>query len=174
MTQFDYSDKSIFRNEQGVRKTMSLFYEKVNADKTSVVYTLKDRDHMGYESLYRLYMECDDPTEYLFAVTYLEGWDHWEILQSAPWFKPYIARWRRELEIKHKALALKRIKDLASDPASKDHAQANKFLVNYGWKDVQTNRRGRPSKDEISKAAKELANQSKETEEELARITGLN
>lgn len=155
------------------RYLKGLFFETTR-DKSTVVYTLKDRDHEGYPSLYRLYMDSDDPTEYLFATQYLDGWDHWETLCLCTWFKPYIERWRRELEIKQRAHALKNIKALASDPSSKEYHQANKFLVNAGWIDTPTKRRaGRPSKEEVSRAAKELAHEAKQTDEDLARIQGI-
>lgn len=155
------------------RYLKGLFYETTLSDKSTVVYTLKDRDHEGYPSLYRLYMETDDPTEYLFATQYLDGWDHWETLCQCTWFKPYIDKWRRELEIKHRAMALQNIKRLAADPGSKEYHQANKFLVSAGWVETEKRKRaGRPSKEEVSKAAKEMAHEAKQLEEDLARIQG--
>lgn len=154
------------------RYLKGLFFETTLSDKSTVVYTLKDRDHEGYPSLYRLYMTVDDPTEYLFATQYLDGWDHWETLSQCNWFKPYLSRWRRELEIKHRALALRNIKSLASDPTSKEYHQANKFLVSAGWVDEPKRKAGRPSKDEVSKAAKEMAHEARLIEEDLIRISG--
>ncbi len=154
------------------RKLRQLFFETQMADKSDVVYTLKDQDHEGYPSLYQAYMSTDDPTEYLFATQFLDGWDHWEMLCQCTWFKPYVSRWRRELEIKHRALALQRIKALASDPTSKDFHQANKFLVNAGWDEKPQSKRGRPSKDEVSKAAKAMADEAKTMDEDLQRIQG--
>lgn len=155
------------------RKLKQLFFEQQMSDKSSVVYTLKDHDHEGFPSLYKAYMETDDPTEYLFATQYLDGWDHWEMLCQCTWFKPYLSRWRRELEIKHRALALQRIKTLASDPTSKDFHQANKFLVNAGWEENSKTKRGRPSKDEVTKAARAIADEARTTDEDLQRIQGL-
>jgi hypothetical protein len=118
-------------------------------------------------------METDDPTEYLFATQYLDGWDHWETLCECTWFKPYVARWRRELEIKHRALALRNIKASASNPDSKDFHQANKFLVSSGWQEPSQTKRGRPSKTEISKAAREMADERKSIDEDFERISGV-
>jgi hypothetical protein len=160
-----------FRIPTGQRKLRGLFFETTGADKTSVVYTLKDRDHEGYPSLYRLYMEADDPTEYSFAVSHLDGWDHWEILCQCTWFKPYVARWRRELEIRFRSRSLKAIQGLASSPDSKDYHQANKFLVSAGWQDSR--KAGRPSKAEIQKAAKAAAQEITSTEDEFNRVTGI-
>ncbi|MDE2102798.1 MAG: hypothetical protein KGL39_36475 [Patescibacteria group bacterium] len=166
--------QSPFRNPvTNQRYLKGLFFETTYADKSTVVYSLKDRDHEGYPSLYRLYMEADDPTEYLFATQHLDGWDHWETLCQCTWFKPYIDRWRRELEIKHRALALANIKKLASDPDSKEFHQANKFLVNAGWVgETKRKNAGRPSKEEVSKAAKAMADEARQLEEDLLRIQG--
>lgn len=159
----------------GQRKLKALFFETTGADKSSVVYTLKDRDHEGYPSLYKLYMACDDITEYVFATTYLDSWEHWEMLCQCTWFKPYIARWRRELELRAKAKALKNIQTLAADPTSKEFHQANKFLVTGGWKEASpTKGRGRPSKEEVQKAARAMADEARSLDEDLQRIQGLN
>ena len=159
----------------GQRKLRALFFETTLADKSDVVYTLKNRDHEGYPSLYRLYMECDDPTEYTFAVQYLDGWDHWLTLCNCAWFKPYVSAWRAELEVRTKARALQAIKELASDPESKEHYQASKFLVSNGWVEKEAPRKsaGRPSKDDVKKEANRLAQEQRELADELSRV-GLN
>ena len=155
----------------GHKKLRALFFETTLADKKDVVYTLKHRDHEGYPSLYRLYMECDDPTEYTFATQYLDGWDHWQTLCDCSWFKPYVEAWRKELEIRTKARALKAIKDLAQDPDSKEHYQASKFLVTNGWVEKTSGRKaGRPSKDEVKKEAQRIAEEQRELEDELSRV----
>lgn len=162
-----------FRNISGQRLLRGLFYEEVSADKSAVVYTLKDRDHAGFPSLYRLYMEADDPTEYFFAINNLDGWEHWEMLCAASWFKPYVTRWRRELEIRAKARALNHIKAVA-DSDSKEAYQANKFLVTGGWKPSDKRKgAGRPSKEEVAKAAKAMAEEAKDLNDDLARVQGL-
>src|SRR3990167_1337022 len=89
-----------FKNASGARLTQALFYEETGADKSSVIYTLKDQDHEGFPSLYRLYIEMEDILEYEFANKYLDNWSHWEWLTQAGWFKPYVLRWRKELELK--------------------------------------------------------------------------
>lgn len=164
-----------FRASSGQRLLKGLFYEETLADKTNVVYTLKNWDHMGYPSLYRLYMEADDPTEYTFATQYLDGWDHWEILCECNWFKPYVQKWRKELEVRAKARALLAIKALAADPSKKESYQANKFLINSGWKEKPVGRgAGRPSKEDVQKEAQKMAQDAKTTDEEFQRIQGLN
>lgn len=166
---------SKFKNASGAYLLAGLFYEMVNADKSSVVYTLKNEDHMGFPSLYRLYMEANDPTEYDFAVTNLGGWDHWERLSKCTWFRPYITAWRRELEVRFRAQALRNLRTLSEKADGKDYFQVNKFLVGQGWKESGPKRRaGQPSKDEIKAEAHRIATIANNIDEDYQRITEVN
>ena len=139
----------VFKSPQGHFLLRALFFETTLADKSSVVYSLKDKDHEGFPSLYLAYLEADDLTEYEFATAKLDGWAHWEALCSCSWFKPYVARWRTELKLKHKAQALKRI-IAESRGSSRNAFTANKFLVTDGWvEQEEKSKRVRPSKKEI-------------------------
>lgn len=164
-----------FRNSSNGRYLKGLFYETTPSDKSSVSYTLKDWDHtvddVVYPSLYRLYLSKEDLTEYEFANEYLDGWEHWEMLTNCSWFKPYVDRWRKELSLKIKARALNRLKAEASS-SSKNAFLANKYLVEKGWveKENSSHGRGRPSKDEVKAAAKEIAITDRRIEDDFARL----
>jgi hypothetical protein len=145
-----------------------LFHEENTTDKTQVLYTLKDEDHLGYPSLHRLYMETADPTEYRFALEHLGGLQHWEALQNCSWFKPYIQRWRRELSLKIQSEALAEIIKTGSKPG-KDQLSANKFILLGSWNQTKATK-GRPSKEDIKRAAFELAEETSKTSEDYARI----
>lgn len=168
-------DKPQFRGGNNTLFTKGLFFETTLADKSSVLYTLKDWDHTAdgkvYPSLYRLYLETNDPTEYRFAVTHLDGLYHWEVLQNCSWFEPYIQRWRRELELKMKSEALAGIMREAKT-SSRDAFNAKKYLLEKAWepKEANKNSRGRPSKDEVKKAATELARASETLSDDFTRI----
>lgn len=155
-------DRSKFRATNNARMLKGLFFETTLADKSSVVYTLKDVDHEGFPSLYRLFMEIDDPTEWEVAQQLVDGWEHWEMLCNCTWFKPYVERWRKELELRFKSKALHKIR-VESKTGSKESFAANKYLLEKGWepKDSSKHGRGRPSKDEVKKAATELAEADK-------------
>lgn len=162
-----------FKNASGAHLTLNLFYE-TSLDKTQVQYTLKERDHAGYPSLYRLYLEADDPTEYTFAITHLDGWTHWERLLKAGWFKSYVTSWRRELELRTRSNALKRIKVVAKE-GGKESFQADKYLLNGQWKDQPEKRRaGAPSKQDIREAANEVFSDHQTLQNDLERIKELN
>lgn len=161
---------SKFKNSIGMFLLMGLFYE-TSPDKSQVLYTLKDRDHAGYPSLYRLYMEANDPTEYLFATQHLDGWAHWERLSKCKWFSEYVERWRRELELRTKAQALQRIASVAKS-GGKEAFQADKFLVSGGWKDQTTRKRGAPTKAEVQSEAQRIAVEQNTLEDDFQRIQG--
>lgn len=168
-----------FRNEKNGRYTKGLFFEMTLPEtRGSAIYTLKDWDHevdgKVYKSLYRLYMEVNDPTEYKFAVAHLDGWEHWEILTNCSWFKPYVERWRRELELRMKSEALARIMR-ESKTSGKESFQASKYLLEKGWEPKDTaSKRGRPSKDEINREARSIVEERNRIEADYERLSGLN
>lgn len=159
---------SKFRNSSNTRYLQGLFFEQTSADKGTVLYTLKDEDHMGYPSLYQRYMAVSDPTEYRFAQEWLDGWEHWEALCNCSWFKPYVTRWRRELALKIKSEALASIIN-ESRSASSNSYQAAKFLVNGEWEDKRG--RGRPSKQEVKEEATRIADDKSRIMDDFKRIT---
>lgn len=158
-----------FRSPAGSRYLKGLFFEQTPADKSTVVYTLKDQDHEGYPSLYRLYMETNDPTEWRFATTYLDGWEHWEMLCRCTWFTPYVERWRRELQLRLASQSLARIMAEAKTN-SKESFVANKYLLERGWMPKDSNKGGRPSKDSIRQAAHQIASEGQQVASDFERL----
>ncbi len=158
-----------FKNSVGARLLRGLFYEETGVDKSSVVYTLKDQDHEGYPSLYRLYMETGDPTEWKFATAYLDGWEHWERLCESSWFKPLVERWRRELHLRIASSALARIM-AESKTTSRDSFTANRYLLERGWVAKDSKKGGRPSKDAIKAEAKAIAASTVQVSEDFERL----
>lgn len=167
---------SKYRSNTGVLFTRGLFFETTYADKSSVVYSLKDWDHVvddtTYPSLYLLYLQENDPTEYRFATAHLDGLYHWEALSACTWFQVYLSRWRRELEVRMKSQALLRIMSEAKS-SSKEAFQANRYLLEKAWEPKEPGKhgRGRPSTDEIRKAATEIASTDKRILEDFSRIS---
>jgi hypothetical protein len=177
----DTIDEAPNKFKRGTQRLLKgLFYEMTQPDdRQNVLYTLKDRDHKGYKSLYTLYIAEGDPWEHTFAEKYFDGWDHWEDLCNCRWFKPYIDRWRNELEVKIRSQALRAIREEA-EAATPQSYQANKFLLEKGWvtrkeptQEERRNKRGRPSKEEILKSADELARSFNQISEDADRL-GLN
>jgi hypothetical protein len=159
-----------FSGNFGRRYTKGLFFETTLSDKSTVKYTLKEKDHQGYPSLKRLYLEEKDPTEYRFASKYLDNYSHWVELCACSWFKPHLEEWRRELELYIKSMALVKIFEEAENTLGKNTFNANKYLLERGWIDKDKNTRGRPSKQQIKEAANQLAQDNQQIEADYERL----
>lgn len=139
-------DKTKLRDSRGHPLTQGLFLE-IGYDSETAVYTLKDDDHTHkgkvYPSLKRLFIACEDPTEYSFANDYLLGWSHWKRLQENKAIRKHIDEWREELELKIRSQA---VRDIVNLSASENGGfQAAKWLADRGW---DKRAAGRPSKKE--------------------------
>ncbi len=168
-------DHSKFKNIQGRLILKPLFFELDDAEHSFSVYTLKAEDHtfngITYPSLRRLYIETEDPTEYLFATEHLYSWSHWKDLIQCGWFQPHLREWREELEVRLRAKALLRMKARAEGD-TKDSMQADKLLIAGGWKTEEEKTRGRPSKQKIIEEAEKLFSADKDVDEDHARLFG--
>lgn len=153
------------------RLTRALFLEESYDDRTFVLYTLKDKEHDGYQSLYQCYMGVSDPTEIRFAQEYFESWEHWNMVAESTWFKPYIGRWREELEVRIRSKALAAVIDVADDKYNKLSYEANKFLLSGAWKSKEEKEKvGRPSKEKIKEEAHKLFQDSKQEQDDYKRL----
>lgn len=136
-----------FKDTKGSWRTISLFHENYthSALKFSPIYTLKDYDvtlDSGevLPSIQRLYLELNDPTEWLVATTLFGGWRHWETLCSQTWFKDIVESLRYQLDVKIKSEAIQNLLKETSNPSSL------KFLATGDYKNPG---KGRPSKKEL-------------------------
>lgn len=162
--------------------TQALFIEKSRqrgGDTSKALYTLQDEDIDNYQSLYRLYMEMGDLTEYEFALTYFYNWNHWKRLCLVPWFLPHVTRWREELDLKTKSEAIKRIKEEAKDPKGKNTFSANKVLIDRAWEKSAPKKEvvrtvGRPSNEEVVGELKRQVESLKAVDADYERIIGKN
>jgi hypothetical protein len=161
-----------FKNVNGVWLLREIFFETA-LNKDNVLYTLKQEDHAGFPSLYQLYMDTNDQTEYLFAVTHLGGWQHWKALSEASFFKSYITEWREELEIRSRSIALAKIIETANGK-TKDAYAAQKFVANKEWDKAKAPARGRPSNAQVKQAANDFAAEQRRLTEDLERLVTRN
>lgn len=159
-----------YKNVMGQYLLRDLFYEFRRPGSQNAIYTAKDWDHEGLPSLKRLYMACDDMTEYSFAVEYMDGIEHWERLCECPWFVPLITQWRKELSLRVKSIALSNIiKEAQKDGPSK--LSANKYILEQGWTPkTGANKRGRPSKADIAEAAQDIVTHDERLKADMARL----
>lgn len=163
------------KNAQGSVYLRRLFLETSYTlnDKSDIPYTLRDEDHPeGYKSLYKLYIEAEDPTEIVFAEAYLDGHSHWTRLCECTWFKEFVERWRLELDLKLKSKAIEIVKAVALDSAHKNQFEAVKILLNAPWRDKPKAKdgRGRPSKAEVKGELKSRVDEEVALQEELKRV----
>lgn len=162
---------SPFKNASGTRITKGLFFETADI-KDNVYYTLKREDHLGFVSLYRLYMEAKDLTEHRFAKAHLDGWEHWEMMCSASWFKPFLEVWRRELQALLETEALDRMRARAGSDG-KDAFAADKYLLDRLRKPASELKRGRPTKDAIRAETQRMASVAAAIDNDHQRLFGL-
>lgn len=145
--------------------TQSLFLETNYGP--DAIYTLKDVDfeYNGriYPSIKRLYLEVGDPTEYRFACTYFAGIKQWNRIASNKLFKGYVEEWRYELELKLRSEGIK----LSMQQARKGSWQASKWLADKGWDDKKV---GRPSKEDIDRERKLIADIGREFDMDANRL----
>lgn len=164
------SYKSKFKNANNVHHLKALFIETaIMSERDKVLYTLKSEDHELYPSIRRLYLECNDPSEYSFASKYLDNWSHFKKLSVCTWFKPILEELREELEMKVRSEALLEIRTVSSDNENKNHFAANRFLLAGGWS-PKTDKRGRPSQESIRKEADKLFLAREDIDEDFTRL----
>lgn len=119
--------------------TRSLFLEKVPPHSTvGPFYTLTDQDIDHCPSMKRLYLSCNDPTEYEQAMLILGNWKHWQVLCGKKWFNAELQYWREELEVKMRSQSIRKL-------ANSDRDDAAKWIAEGKWQ----SKRGRPTKAEV-------------------------
>lgn len=149
-------------------RTQSLFWEYRNENVTSYFTTQKrDRviDGRLHLSLYRLYMEIADPTEYLFAQEVFQDWEQWERITKNNILagRLRIPQWRTELELKIRSMGIQ-----ANIMEAKDgNVAAGKWLAERKW---NPRKAGAPSKNEVIREMKISRQLDKETEDDLQRL----
>lgn len=151
-------------------KTAALFLEAPGDKGEDVKFSLHN-DVEGLINCRRSFVHEGDPTGYLWALKYLDSYKHFERLLESTWFKEAFDQWVRELNMKNRSDAIKKIKQIADEGNDTQSLQASKYLAEVGW-DKQTGR-GRPSKEELKGELKRLATLSEQTNEDLERIGGL-
>ena len=148
--------------------TKALFIE-FKHPKYTPSWTLKDedfeKDGVMYPSLKQIFLAYSDPTEYSFATEVIGSWAHWQMICQSYHLKPWLDKWRDELEVKVRSEAVMAVRNSAINDGSKG-VTAAKYMAEKGW----DKKRGRPSKDEVTREKKIAAGISKEIEEDLARM----
>lgn len=160
-------------------------YSISRIDKTRSVKTYDEAgnekvEYRVYPSLYKLYMQENDPLEHEFATKYFESWFHWCEVANSTWMKPLLAQWRSELELRIRSDAVRMIQAEAISDSKYAYA-ANIYLAKKSWKEPEPVQRsttpdetkvarGRPSKAQITEEAVRMALSQHDVLEDLKRL----
>lgn len=148
-----------YKDAQGRYRTQSLFLE-TNITTMDSVFTLKEYDHKGCQSMKLLYLKAKDVTEYRAAMEILGSWQHWLKLVDAAWFQPYINEWRQELEVLLRSEAIEDLRKNSKDKSGKG-SNAARWLAEGKWKEKKKTKR------DLDKWKEHL---EEDTEEDAARL----
>jgi hypothetical protein len=172
-TEIPYTlNPELMRDAQGRYRTKSLF-EEYSIEGYPSIFSLKDYHRPGAPSFKLLYVALGDPTEYDTALRLVGSWAHWQKLVECPWIQETLCQARDELTMKLKSEAVARItKDSKEAFSEATRLAANKFLATEGYASGRTApagaeadeapKRGRPSKEEVSRhMAEEVKKQDK-------------
>lgn len=163
-------DKSKLIDTMGRPLTQSLFLE-CGYNVQYAVFTFNDNDKTYdgriYPSLKKLYLECEDPTEYQFARKHLLGWNHWKRLNENKMLREEFDEWREELEVAMRSDAVQAIRDMTADGSN---FQAAKWLADRGW---DKRGAGRPSKAEIERENNIQSRMGDYLDAEIIRMDGV-
>jgi hypothetical protein len=159
----------------GSFQTKGLFYELTLPEDRKIMgtsWTLKEQDlhadGMVYKSMKRVYLEMEDVTEYDFAMATLGSFKHWERVTESPILIKHITQWRKELNLKLKARAMRSIIKAATED-EKLSFQAMKYLADNEYLDKK-GKRGRPSKEEVKAELQREVEISKTFKDDAERI----
>lgn len=110
-------------------------------------------------------MEHEDPLEGKFAEEVFGNRQHWKKLCELQWFKPYVEKWREDLEEKLASRGFDYMKTHAAKSP-----QAAKWLAEKGWK--PSGGKGRPSNADIEQERKRMAEDREFYSSAAGRIFG--
>lgn len=158
----EHKDK--LKDKMNRYRTQSLFREFYITDYEPLWVLGWEDPQKELPSLKKLYMECEDPTEYEFAMQAFGDWKHWLKIKNNRTIKKFIEDWPIELEISLRSKALRSIAKEAS--GGKNPFSAAKFLATKGW----DSKRGRPSSEEIEREKKIASKLDEEIGEDAARL----
>lgn len=162
--------KKEFKDKMQRWITLGLFLER--GYKPTAMYTTRDedREYKGeiYPSIKRLFIECykEDPTEMLFATSYLGGWQHWKKIKANQELFSMYEEWKEEAEIAVRALGVKSAMEMAV--GGKSFAAA-KWLAEAGY---DKRGAGRPSKADVARETRIASRVKDELDEDYLRLLG--
>jgi hypothetical protein len=165
----------IFKAANGKYRTKLLFWEvwsdlAISERAIEPIFTLH-KDKEGLINFGKAYIATRDPTGYKVSQEVLGGdYTLWTVLLNCRWFKNAKEIWDRELDAMIKSEALDEIRALAKEGLPAQRLAAAKYLANLEYRKDRLAQKGRPRREDVDKAARELANNERELLEDLGRI----
>jgi hypothetical protein len=166
-----------FRADNGQYFTRQLFWEMyvelpVDRRVTEPLFTLY-RDKEGLVNFGKEYVRTKDPTGYKVSQKLLDGdYTLWTVLCGCRWFQAAKEVWDRELDAALMSDALDEIRVLSREGMPAQKLAAAKFLATQAYRKRDINTKGRPKREDVNRAAKDLAENERDLEEDLKRIRG--
>jgi hypothetical protein len=168
---------SRFRGVSGKYYTRQLFWEEwieLTLEKrvADPMFTLH-KDKPGLINFGRVYVEEADPSGYKVAQRLFDGeYNLWTVLMGCRWFVAAKEVWDRELDAKLYSEGMDEIRNLAKEGMPAQKLAAAKFLATKAYKKDSSAGKGRPRREDIDRAARDLAATEKDLEDDLKRIKG--
>ena len=174
--------KPKYINKKGYFRINDLFIETCNGDaimnKTSGrnrhVFTLKPEDYTDlygetYPSFQKMFIDCNDPTGYEFAMKHLGSYEHFVQLQDNVQISAVISHCKEVVKSKLDSDSIKEIKRIATSGGSQVELSAAKYLANREYEEKGSVGRAQ-RKATGTKAASEARKTSLDTKRELERL----
>lgn len=166
METLEPKDQAVFalKDSIGPRPIFTLKTYDHTIPPESIFYRKEDSNLL--KSIYLLYLEYSDPSEYNFAIGTLGSWEHWRQLREATFFQDTYKLMKNALDAKVKGEAIQAARQVAS-LGGPQALQAAKWLHSLGEGKAK---RGRPSKDEVEGQLKRDAEEARRINEDIKRL----
>lgn len=166
-------DSSKFKTPNGKYFTKQLFQEPwstlaIDDRATKPTFSLH-KDKPGLINFGKAYVQTRDPTGYKVAQELLGDYNLWTALMGCRWFLQAKEVWDRELDALLASEAIAEIQTLMKDGLPAQRLAAAKYMANHQYKQSK-NTKGRPKREDIDRAARELAVSDREVAEDAERI----
>lgn len=169
ITNTEYTEKDI---KEGLKENSTnvkgMFEETI---KDLVGYTKKP--FLNLKSLRRLYLKYyQDPTEITFIDNvFCKHYEVWEKIKACKSFSERIKSIQSEAEVRRLRDNLLQISEIAKDESNKARFSALKYLCDNNFRNTTVDsKRGRPSKEELEGAKKQILAEDTELTEALERL----
>lgn len=170
---------SRFKSVTGKYFTKQLFWEQyilLGLDhRTKDPFFCLHKDKEGLINFGKVYVEEADPSGYKVAQKILDGdYTLWTVLLGCRWFIAAKEIWDRELDAKLYSEGLEEIRKMAEEGMPAQKLAAAKFLATKQYRKDSSVGKGRPKREDIDRAARDLALTDRDLEDDLKRIKGAN